>query len=73
MIQTFYRGEPLPRRWFDLHRRMPCERGGQTVEPPTYWLTVTLPWKQRMWDVNQNALIMTWPRLSIGFRFRVGA
>lgn len=73
MIPTFYRGEPLPRRWIDLHKRVHCERGQSTGEPPTYWLTITLPWKQRLYDINQDAEILTWPRLSIGFRFRIGA
>lgn len=70
---TLYRSEPLPRTWIGFHKRIHCERGQTTLEPPTYWLTITLPWKQRMYDINQDAEIMNWPRLSIGFRFRVGA
>ncbi len=69
---TLYRGEPLQRSWIGIHKRIACEKGKTTAEPPTYWLTITLPWKQRMWDVNQDAVMLTWPRLSIGFRFRVG-
>lgn len=72
MIATLYRGEPLPRSLVSLHKRIHCERGGRTPEPATYWLTVTLPWRMRLYDVNSDSVQRTFPRLSIGLRFRVG-
>lgn len=71
-MRTLHQGEPLPRSIIGLHKRIHCKRGHQTVEPPTYWLTITLPWRRVMYDVNTDAMQKTWPRLSIGFRFRVG-
>jgi hypothetical protein len=72
MIPTYYRGEPLPRRYIDFHKRIHCARGHATAEPPTYWLTFTLPWRMKLYDINSDCLQRTWPRLSIGFRFRLG-
>lgn len=72
LIPTYYRGDPVPRSLVSLHKRIHCERGKTTAEPPTYWLTLTLPWRMKLYDINSDALQKTFPRLSIGFRFRVG-
>jgi hypothetical protein len=72
MIPTFFRGEPMNRSLVSLHRRIACARGESTIEPPTYWLTFTLPWRMKLYDPNTDALQKTFPRLSIGIRFRVG-
>lgn len=71
-MRTLYRGEWLPRSLVSLHRRVHCERGKATAEPPTYWLTVTLPFRMKLYDINTDSVQRTFPRFSIGLRFRVG-
>jgi hypothetical protein len=69
---TLYQGEPLQRSLVGWHKRVHCARGEGTPEPPTYWLTVTLPWRKTMYDITTDTLHRTFPKLSIGFRFRIG-
>jgi hypothetical protein len=71
-VRTLYRYEAPPRSIISLHKRIHCARGEYTFEPPTYWLTLTMPWRIEMYDVNTDAMQRTFPRLSIGFRFRFG-
>ena len=75
-MRTLYLGEQLPRSLLSLHRRIACKKGGSTDEPPTYWLTLTLPFQMTMRPKElkgkRMAQVRDYPRISIGFRFRWG-
>lgn len=75
-MRTLYLGEHLPRSLLSLHRRIPCKCGERTLEPPTYWLTLTLPFRMRLRPKELAGTRMSevrdYPRLSVGLRFRVG-
>lgn len=62
-------GEPFTHRGVSIHKRIPCRKGQITCEPPTYWLTLSMPWKRLMFDINQDAMVRAHPRYSLGFRF----
>jgi hypothetical protein len=53
-----------------LHTRLPYRVGEQaSPEPPTHWLTLTMPWKQWLYDVATDEVKYKHPRWSFGFRF----
>ncbi len=64
MMQVVKAGYPFYHRGISLHKRLPA-----TGEPPTYWLTLTMPWKQWLYDLTIDDMRYKHPHWSFGFRF----
>jgi len=64
MMQVVNAGEPFTHKIISIHKRIPKQ-----FEPPTYWLTITMPWKSYLYDLNSDEMKWKHPRYCFGFRF----
>jgi hypothetical protein len=62
-MRTLEAGEVAQHRWVSFWKRL------SKHESATYWLTVTMPWKQQMYDVSLDEFRRAHPMWCIGFRF----
>lgn len=56
--------ELLKHRLISLHVR-PTKDG----TPKTYWLTITMPWRETLYDITMDEERRSHPRYCFGFRF----
>jgi hypothetical protein len=63
-MQVVAPGAPYEHRWISVHKRL-----GKGCEPATYWLSITMPWKQWLYSVNVDEVVLRHPTYHFGFRF----
>lgn len=63
-MQTLKPFECLKHRGVSFHKRVAVR-----YEPETYWLTVSMPWKSRLYDIVTDEFVRRHRRVCIGFRF----
>jgi hypothetical protein len=76
-MQIVLSGTPYKHRWMSFHKRIPAryeenlKKYVPTPEPATYWVSVTMPWKRRMYAINVDSFELLHPVYCFGFRFHV--